>query len=63
MADWMEQMKDDKRWTEATTEMMLLMVCHHLSQTTMKAERKYISGFGAVRMTRAEAIEMITNNV
>eukprot|EP00972_Heterocapsa_arctica_P064358 9497806-Heterocapsa_arctica.AAC.1 len=29
----------------------------------MKTERKYISGFGAVRMTRAEAIEMITDNV
>eukprot|EP00972_Heterocapsa_arctica_P069039 10202173-Heterocapsa_arctica.AAC.1 len=61
MEDWLTQMKDEKRWTEATDELKMLRVCYHLSQSQMKAERKYISGFGAVRMTRAESIEMIVN--
>eukprot|EP00972_Heterocapsa_arctica_P024668 3638560-Heterocapsa_arctica.AAC.1 len=34
----------------------------HLSMTEMKTERHFISQYGAVRMTKAESIEMINNN-
>eukprot|EP00972_Heterocapsa_arctica_P108660 16000563-Heterocapsa_arctica.AAC.1 len=56
-------MKDDKNWTEATILKKLLMTCYHMSTTKMRAERKYISAFGAIRMTKEEAIEMNTNCV
>eukprot|EP00972_Heterocapsa_arctica_P022697 3339969-Heterocapsa_arctica.AAC.1 len=56
-------MKENRDWTEATIEKKLLMVCHHLSTTKMNTERNYIAAFGAVRMTKEEAIEMITNGV
>eukprot|EP00972_Heterocapsa_arctica_P092114 13586502-Heterocapsa_arctica.AAC.1 len=56
-------MKEKKEWTEATNEKKLIMVCHHLSTTKMKTEQNYIAAFGAVRMTKEEATEMITNGV
>eukprot|EP00972_Heterocapsa_arctica_P089489 13194786-Heterocapsa_arctica.AAC.1 len=55
-------MKKSKDWTEGTIEKKMFMVRAHLSTVAMKAERNYISQYGAVRMTKAEATEMIKNN-
>eukprot|EP00972_Heterocapsa_arctica_P064136 9463851-Heterocapsa_arctica.AAC.1 len=37
----------------------MIMICYALSQ--VKQEKKYISGFGAVRLSRAEALEVISS--
>eukprot|EP00972_Heterocapsa_arctica_P001408 206269-Heterocapsa_arctica.AAC.1 len=63
MTEWIKEMKNNKEWTEGDTDNKLLMTCCHLSTTKIKTERNYISAYGAVRMTKEEAIEMITNNV
>eukprot|EP00972_Heterocapsa_arctica_P016472 2430936-Heterocapsa_arctica.AAC.1 len=37
----------------------MMMVCYEMTQ--IRAERKYISGFGAVRLSREEALEAIAS--
>eukprot|EP00972_Heterocapsa_arctica_P090947 13417317-Heterocapsa_arctica.AAC.1 len=44
---FLAEQKEDNRWEEANNEHNMLMICYALTQ--MRAERKYISGFGAVR--------------
>eukprot|EP00972_Heterocapsa_arctica_P099711 14711213-Heterocapsa_arctica.AAC.1 len=39
----------------------MLMICYALTQ--MRTERKYISGFGAVRLSKTEALEVISSKV
>eukprot|EP00972_Heterocapsa_arctica_P088252 13013484-Heterocapsa_arctica.AAC.1 len=42
---FLEEQKDKKRWKEATDKHNMMMVCYQMTQ--IRAERKYISGFGA----------------
>eukprot|EP00972_Heterocapsa_arctica_P073429 10845776-Heterocapsa_arctica.AAC.1 len=56
-------MRTDKDWMDGDIENNMLMTFCHLSTTKMKNERNYISQYGAVRMTKAESIEMIINNM
>eukprot|EP00972_Heterocapsa_arctica_P087396 12889432-Heterocapsa_arctica.AAC.1 len=55
-------MRSDKDWIGGDIEKKKLMTFFHLSTKEMKTERNYISQFGAVRMTKAEAIEIITKH-
>eukprot|EP00972_Heterocapsa_arctica_P070439 10405074-Heterocapsa_arctica.AAC.1 len=52
---FLEEQKEEKRWKEANNEHNMLMICYALTQ--IRTERKYISGFGAVRLSRTEALE------
>eukprot|EP00972_Heterocapsa_arctica_P067667 9989635-Heterocapsa_arctica.AAC.1 len=56
-------MRTDKDWQNGDIEKKMLMIFCHLGSKEMKKERNNILQYGAVRMTRAEAIEMIDNNV
>eukprot|EP00972_Heterocapsa_arctica_P046718 6895776-Heterocapsa_arctica.AAC.1 len=42
---YLEEQKEEKTWKEANNEQKMLMICYALTQ--IRAERKYISGFGA----------------
>ncbi len=59
MTYWLKKTIDSEEWKEADTKKKMLMICMHLSSTQVKAERKTISGYGAIRMTKEEAMEMI----
>eukprot|EP00972_Heterocapsa_arctica_P016183 2386149-Heterocapsa_arctica.AAC.1 len=44
---FLKEQKEKRRWKEANNNQKMLMIYSALS--TMKEERKYISGFGAAR--------------
>eukprot|EP00972_Heterocapsa_arctica_P002376 344261-Heterocapsa_arctica.AAC.1 len=45
---FLSDQKEKRRWKEANNNAL----------STMKEERKYISGFGAVRLSKKEAIDV-----
>ncbi len=59
----MRNNQDRKEWKQGDMDNNMLMVCGHLSSSLMTTERKDISWYGAVRMTKAEAAEMIALKV
>eukprot|EP00972_Heterocapsa_arctica_P037528 5525254-Heterocapsa_arctica.AAC.1 len=61
MTEWTKKMRSCREWMEGDIENNMLMTCCHLSTTQIKTEWNYISQYGAVRMTKAESIEMIAN--
>eukprot|EP00972_Heterocapsa_arctica_P051346 7552591-Heterocapsa_arctica.AAC.1 len=65
--DWNDRMDQEnegvQRMVGGRHEKKMLMTCVHLSTVQMKTERNYISAYGAVQMTKEEAIEMVTNCV
>eukprot|EP00972_Heterocapsa_arctica_P094881 13992375-Heterocapsa_arctica.AAC.1 len=56
---FLEEQKEKKRWKEATNEQKMMMACFAMTQ--IRAERKYISGYGAVRLSRTKALEVISS--
>eukprot|EP00972_Heterocapsa_arctica_P061039 9001624-Heterocapsa_arctica.AAC.1 len=48
--------KEKKAWKEATNNQKLIQICSALSE--MKDERHYVSGFGAVRLSKKEAMDV-----
>eukprot|EP00972_Heterocapsa_arctica_P104614 15419476-Heterocapsa_arctica.AAC.1 len=62
MKRWTDVMQNNPEWQTATTRKKCFMVCTQLSTTAMKQERKDVSQYGAVRMSKEETNEMVRTN-
>eukprot|EP00972_Heterocapsa_arctica_P086550 12758216-Heterocapsa_arctica.AAC.1 len=58
MRQWINIMQNNVEWQNASTKTRFFMVCTQLSSSSMKQERKDVSGYGAVRMSKEETDEM-----
>eukprot|EP00972_Heterocapsa_arctica_P001675 241330-Heterocapsa_arctica.AAC.1 len=58
MKKWIDIMQTNQEWMSATTTNKFFMVCAHLSTPAMRQERKDVSQYGAVRMSKTETNEM-----
>eukprot|EP00972_Heterocapsa_arctica_P026653 3923585-Heterocapsa_arctica.AAC.1 len=58
---FLAEQKEKRRLKEANNNQRLMIIYSALSE--IKAERKYISGFGAARLSKKEAIDVVDSAV
>eukprot|EP00972_Heterocapsa_arctica_P087019 12827879-Heterocapsa_arctica.AAC.1 len=58
MTRWIKTIQQTEEWKKASTEKKFTMTCLHLSTVAMRKERKDVSQYGAVRMSKEETEEM-----
>eukprot|EP00972_Heterocapsa_arctica_P034810 5124777-Heterocapsa_arctica.AAC.1 len=62
MTNWIRTMQKSEEWNHASTEKKFILACVKLSTVAMKKERKDVSQYGAVRMSKEETEEMVRTN-
>eukprot|EP00972_Heterocapsa_arctica_P061579 9082552-Heterocapsa_arctica.AAC.1 len=59
IVSWLEAMRTNTEWLNADVRKRLFMAFVKLSDGTMTKEKKAVSWYGAVRMTKKETTKMV----